>query len=125
MDPHRVVEKVTTEIIDHFRLPKTVCFPFIKKMLSWVYVAGWEEGMKQKGTRNPVMQTDEYGNIIKIHPSLSIAARRTHTTKSNISKVLNGKSHSAGGFLWRKVNDPKQIHKILEGWQDTFPKRTS
>ena len=125
MDPYRVVEQVTTEIIEHFRLPKRLCFPFIKKMVSWVYVAGWEEGRLQHRHRKPVIQMDEYGNMIEIHPSLSVAARRTKTTKFQISKVLNGKTYSAGGFLWRKVNNPKQVHKILEGWQDTFPKRVS
>ena len=125
MDPHQVVEKVTTEIINYFRLPKKVCFPFIKKMLSWVYVAGWEEGIKQKAVRNPVMQLDKWGNLIKIHKSSSSAARHAGTSKQSINKVLKGKNHSAGGFLWQKVNDPDKIHKILEGWQDTFPKRVS
>ncbi len=120
MDPCHVVEKVTTEIIEHFRLPHKICFPFIKKMLSWVYVAGWEEGVNQKGKKIPVIQMDEYGNIIEIHKSLTIAARKTNTSKSNISRVLKGKQHSAGGFLWKPVNNPKEIHKILEGWQDTL-----
>jgi hypothetical protein len=118
MDPRRVVEKVTTEIIDHFRLPKKLCYPFIKKMVSCVYVAGWEAGVNQKGLKNPVVQMDEYGNAIEIHKSLTIAARKVKISKSNISAVLKGKQHTAGGFLWKKVDDPVEIRKILEGWQD-------
>ena len=125
MDPYRVVELVTTEIIEHFRLPKKLCFPFIKKMVSWVYVAGWEEGRQQKGKRQPVLQMDEYGNVIKIHKSARAAARRCNIDKGAINKVIQGHQHTAAGFLWKWVNDPKEIHKIIEGWQDTFPKRTS
>ncbi len=118
MDPYHVVETLSKEIIKHFRLPHKICFPFIKKMVTWAYVIGWEEGVNQKGKKTPVIQMDEYGNIIETHKSLTIAARKTNTSKSNISRVLKGKQHSAGGFLWRKVNDPKKIRKILEGWQD-------
>lgn len=118
MDPRHVVETLSKEIITHFRLPYKICFPFIKKMVTWVYVIGWEEGMKQKGKREPVIQMDLYGNIIKIHKSLTVAARKSNIDKSSISKVLKGKQHSAGSFLWRKVNDPKEIHKIIEGWQE-------
>ena len=71
------------------------------------------------GTQNAnIYQLDKFGNLIKIHKSLSVAARRTHVTKGNISKAMTGKHHSSGGFLWQKVNNPKKIHKILEGWQD-------
>ena len=118
MDPKHVVETITTTIIEHFRLPKKLCFPFIKKMLSWVYVIGWEAGVNQKGLKNPVIQMDEYGNAIEIHKSLTLAARKLKISKSNISEVLKGKQHTAGGFRWQKVNDPKKIHKILHGWQD-------
>jgi len=118
MDPKHVVETITTEIIEYFRLPKKLCFAFIKKRISWVYVIGWEEGRQQGRQRHPVMQLDEFGNLIKIHKSLTVAARRTKVTKGNISKAMTDKHHSAGGFLWQKVNDPKKIHKILEGWQD-------
>ena len=118
MDPRHVVETITTEIIEHFRLPKKLCFPFIKKMLSWVYVAGWEEGRKQKGKRIPVIQMDEYGNVIEIHKSLSAAARKVNIDKSNISKALTNNHHSGGGFLWRELTGLKRIYKILEGWQD-------
>jgi len=118
MDPQHVVETVTTEIIEYFRLPKKLCFPFIKKRISWVYVIGWEEGVNQKGVKHPVIQMDEYGNTIEIHKSLTIAARKVKISKSNICLVLKGKQHSAGGYLWREVNNPDEIHKILEGWQD-------
>ena len=121
MDPRRVVEIITTEIIEHFRLPKKLCFPFIKKRISWVYVAGWEEGVDQSGgVKSPIIQTDQYGNVIDIHKGVRIAAKKTKISRSSISKVIQGKLHSAGGFLWKKVNDPKEIHKILHGWQDEF-----
>jgi len=118
MDPKHVVETITTDIIKHFNLPEKLCFGFIKKRISWVYVIGWEEGVNQKGLKNPVIQMDEYGNMIEIHKSLTMAARKLKISKSNISEVLSGKQHTAAGFRWRKVNDPKKIHKILEGWQD-------
>ena len=119
MDPRRVVEIITTEIIEHFRLPKKLCFPFIKKRISWVYVAGWEEGVDQSGgVKSPIIQMDQYGNMIAIHKGVRIAAKKTKTSRSSISKVIQGKLHSAGGFLWKKVNDPKEIHEILYGWQD-------
>ena len=118
MDPRHVVEKCTKEIIDHFHLPRKICFPFIKKVISWVYVAGWEEGKQQKGKRQPVVQMDEYGNLIKIHKSARVAARCCDTHKANINKVIQGHQHMAGGFTWKRVNDPDEIHKIIEGWQD-------
>jgi len=119
MDPQHVVEAITTEIIEYFRLPKTLCFAFIKKRISWVYVAGWEEGVNQSGgIKSPVVQMDEYGNVIEIHKGIRVAAKKTKISRSSISKVTQGKLHSAGGFLWRKVDDPKEIHKMLNGWQD-------
>ncbi len=119
MDPCHVVETLSKEIIKHFRLPHKICFPFIKKMVTWAYVIGWEEGVnKSGGVKSPVIQMDEYGNVIDTHKGIRIAAKKTKTSRSSISQVIQGKLHSAGGFLWRKVNDPKEIHKIIEGWQD-------
>ena len=119
MDPRHVVEKCTTEIIDHFHLPRKICFPFIKKVISWVYVAGWEEGVnKSGGVKSPVIQMDEYGNIIDTHKGIRVAAKKAKTSRTSISNVLRGKQHLAGGFTWKIVTDPDEIHKILHGWQD-------
>lgn len=118
MDALNVVEKLTKEIIKHFRLPYKICFPFIKKVLSWVYVAGWEEGMKQSQHRKPVMQLDQFGNVIKIHNSIKSAASFIDTDRSNISKVVKGKQHLAGGYKWRMVSNPEEMKEILEGWQN-------
>ena len=118
MDPLHVVEKCTKEIIENFRLPERICFPFIKKVLSWVYVAGWEEGTRSLSTRTPVIQLDKFGITIEIHRSLTDAARKTRISKSNISEVINSKQNSAGGYGWRRVSNPEEIDKILNGWQN-------
>ena len=115
MDPLKVVEKATNEIIRNLRLPHTICFSYIKKIVSWVYVAGWEEGMQHN--RRPVIQMDEYGKVIKIHRSIKDASRAVETHRDSIKDVCKGRKHSCKGFHWRYIETPEQIKEILEGWQ--------
>lgn len=117
MDPLKVSEKIANEIVKHFQLPHTVCFSFIKKMVSWAYVAGWEEGTQHTSKRRPVVQMDQHGNVIKIYRSIKDASRTVGTHRSSIENVCKGKKNSCKGFHWRYVESPKQIKKIVEGWQ--------
>lgn len=113
MDPLRIIEKLTLEIIDQ----KTPDPDFIHQRLIWVFVAGWEEGIQHHSKRKPVIQMDQYGNIIKIHRSIKDAKNAVGSHRSSIENVCRGKKNSCKGFHWRYVEDPKQIKKILEGWQ--------
>jgi len=116
MDPLKVVEKATNEIIKHLNLTH-FAKPFIKKIVTWVYVAGWEEGLQHCAGRRPVVQMDEYGNIIKVFRSIKDAGRAVGTDRTNIKNVCKGKKHSCKGFHWRYVEGIEQIKEIVEGWQ--------
>lgn len=117
MDPLKIVEKITNEIIQHFRLPHKLCFPFIKKAVTWAFVTGWEEGLQHNSKRRPVIQINKYGNIIRTHRSIKDASRTVETHRSSIENVCRGKKHSCKGFHWRYIEGAEQINEIIEGWQ--------
>lgn len=50
----------------------------------------------------PVLQLDDYGNIIKEYKSVNDAAKSINTHPSSISKVLHGQIQKAGGYKWKK-----------------------
>ena len=61
-----------------------------------------ERMAKTKGTH--VICSDETGTEIEFY-SLAEAERQTGVSQGNISRCLNGKRSSAGGFYWRKAGD--------------------
>ena len=52
-----------------------------------------------------VLQLNEYGHIIQIHPSINTAAKRMSGNASNIRAVIQGRQHTAYGYCWRFKND--------------------
>ena len=48
-----------------------------------------------------VSQYDLQGNYIRTFDSFAEAARTTHTAPCSISNVVNGRRHTAGGYVWR------------------------
>jgi hypothetical protein len=118
MNPSRLVQKLTDEIVNKFRLPKNICYAFIKKRITWAFVAGWELGRKVGKRSKPVIQLDKYGKVVAIFAGLRNAARAVHGDKSHINKVIHGKKHSCKGYFWRVIDDPEEAEKILEKWQE-------
>lgn len=64
------------------------------------------------GSKNSTIieQYDLNGNFIKEYPSLKSIPNICHR---NISDVLNRRRRSAGGFLWKKKNDPTPIEDLV------------
>jgi len=52
-----------------------------------------------------VLQLNEYGHIIQIHPSINTAAKRMNGNASNIRAVIQGRQHTAYGYCWRFKDD--------------------
>lgn len=59
--------------------------------------------------RNPsylykhIVQIDKSGNIISTFSSISEAAIKTNTCRTNIHRVLNGSRKTAHGFIWKYI----------------------
>lgn len=51
----------------------------------------------------PIAQYDSKNNLIKEYVSLREAERVTKILSSHISQVSNGKRHTAGGYVWKKI----------------------
>jgi len=64
------------------------------------------------GSKNSTVieQYDLNGNFIKEYSSLKSIPNICHR---NISDVLNRRRRSAGGFLWKKKNDPTPIEDLV------------
>lgn len=49
------------------------------------------------------------GILLKIFNSLNQAEKFTNVHSNSISQCMNGKLHSAGGFIWKRVGEPFSI----------------
>ena len=58
-----------------------------------------------------IEQYDFQGNLITTYPSLKSIPNICHR---NISDVLYGRRKSAGGYLWKRQDDPTPIEKLVE-----------
>lgn len=58
------------------------------------------EERRKHPNRRPVHQFDLAGNLIKTHPSVSLAGEALNTSHSSISAVCRGKNHSCMGYLF-------------------------
>ena len=57
---------------------------------------------RYKGTGGkPVLQLDDYGNIIKEYKSVNDAAAELNIHPSGISKVIHGEIQKSGGYKWK------------------------
>lgn len=55
----------------------------------------------RKSRSKIVYQFSLGGNLIKVFPSTVEAERQTGVANSNISKCANGKTKTAGGYIWK------------------------
>jgi group I intron endonuclease len=62
-----------------------------------------------------VCQYDKDNKLIKIHDSMSDAARSVGLKAMNsISRVIYGKLKTAGGFIWKKYEEPENPENVIE-----------
>ena len=59
----------------------------------------------RKSRGNPIAQYDKDGLLINTYISSMDAERKTGITHLNISQCINGRTSSAGGYVWRKILD--------------------
>lgn len=64
----------------------------------------FENNLGNNFTRK-IRQYDLNWNLIKVHTSISIAAKEMNISKSSIQGVLLGNRKTAGGFIWKYVED--------------------
>ena len=104
MEMSKILDRLTCEIIDHFRMPKKICYNFIYKRLQWSYGVGYDLGLvsAKRGKRVAQLNTNT-GEIINIYMSMSEAAKAIDGDETNISKVCRGKRPMAYGYSWRFV----------------------
>jgi hypothetical protein len=68
---------------------------------------------KAVGTK--VSQYDLEGNFIKVYDSINDALRSVGLKSHNsIQQVLKGNSKTAGGFIWKKYEEPKDSDNLIE-----------
>lgn len=56
--------------------------------------------IQESSHKKVVLQKDLYGNVLCKYDSLSNASRKTGINLGNISSCCNGRTASAGGFMW-------------------------
>ena len=70
-----------------------------------------------KDTSTPIVQMDEYGNVIAEYKSISEAGRITGANKTNISLCCSGKQITTKGYRWAKKDDyiNNNIKEVVRG----------
>lgn len=56
-----------------------------------------------KASMRKVKQMDKYGNILKIHNSLTDGANSIGVNISTLHGALNGRQHTSGGYKWEYI----------------------
>lgn len=67
----------------------------------------WKTGLYSKACKRlcrPVRQLDLDRNEIAVYPSIKIASIATGIGRSNIQRCSSGKTKTAGGFIWERVD---------------------
>ena len=114
MEPILVYEQLTNEIINEFRLPKTLCYEFIYNRIQRAHGAGYDLGRHTFfSTAKRVVQMDKLGNVIKVWNTAQEASRFYGMHKSGIARkaklfhelAKKGKTHTIAGFVWKYEND--------------------
>lgn len=70
--------------------------------------------------RKVVAQYDKQGNLIKIYPSGTEAARQTGNRQANISKCCLGKIKTCGGYIWKYIDNEytqEEKYELLKEYQ--------
>lgn len=77
--------------------------------LEWVTYTDNNIHALKLGLRNPrgckVVQFDDRGNVVSIFKSVSEASRETGIGRGVISHCINGRTHSAGRYIWTKIEE--------------------
>jgi hypothetical protein len=73
------------------------------------YAAGFDAGrLRVRGNRRrPVAQYTADGKLVEIHKSIRDASKKIKMNESTIKRNLSGKYKTAGGYVWKYVNDSK------------------
>jgi len=64
---------------------------------------------KNGWTRKKVTQCDKDGNELAVFNSIIDAANETGVSPNNITQCISGRSASAGGFIWKKKPNERNI----------------
>jgi hypothetical protein len=78
------------------------------QLTTWVYNDNKHKSDRKLGVNNKINQgviQYQLGEIINQFHSLMEAERQTGICHSNISKCINGKAGTAGGYSWEKISD--------------------
>lgn len=70
--------------------------------------------------RKVVAQYDKQGNLIKIYPSGTEAARQTGNRQANISKCCLEKIKTCGGYIWKYIDNEytqEEKYELLKEYQ--------
>ena len=70
--------------------------------------------------RKIIAQYDKQGNLIKVYPSGSEAARQTGNAQANISKCCRGITKTCGGYVWKYIDDQYSLeekYELLKNYQ--------
>ena len=120
MIPEKVCIQLTEEVINEFRLPRILCYPFIKQRIERAYGAGFDKGLHSSSSRKPprpIIQLTPEGQVIKLWPSIRIAAKALGINDpSSITKCAKGNDGNrklCGGFKWKYGSSPKPEFKLF------------
>lgn len=83
-----------------------------RKKSGWKHTEDGKRRLKEAFLK-PILQIDKItGEIIKEYAGTILASEETGLSQSNLSNALNGRTKSAGGFIWKK--------KIIENEKDNI-----
>ena len=116
MNPNKIAARLTDEIINEFRLPRTVCYDFINSRMHMGIAGGVNIGRAHIKPKQVVCLKN--GKIFKVYESLKQAAVDVDGDSSSISLIClnktvtrteNGKTRTYKrkmhkGFEWRFVD---------------------
>lgn len=58
----------------------------------------------KRGPISRIGQYDRQGHLLTVYESITDAAEKNRLLRTSISACLNGRTRTAGGYKWRKVN---------------------
>jgi hypothetical protein len=81
----------------------------IKKHLNWMYVIGYEAGLKSafsniKRRHTQIQQYNIYGRPTKTYISVAEAARKNHCTTDPIFESLKNHTKTKNGFYYTRID---------------------
>lgn len=111
MKPDKVIEGLWQEFMATTNLDEVSWSEKIGRALlhaiTCAYGAGYDYGVDSVlyCQSKRVVQLDDYGHVVTIHPSINTAAKRLGGNASNIRAAAKGRQHKAYGFHWRYTNE--------------------